>query len=93
MSLNDGAVGMAVGLIAAGVLTLSAWLMREGLRAETAFDARKVARRPAFPRKMVSSVLAGIGIAIAAYKFGTGPDRPAFVWYGNNSTARIGLWH
>lgn len=89
MSLNDGAVGMAVGLIAAGVLTLSAWLMREGLRAETAFDARKVARRPAFPRKMVSSVLAGIGIAIAAYKFEPGLIAPLL--FGMVTTVLHGL--
>ncbi len=68
MSLNDGAVGMTLGLVAAGTLTLAAWLLREGLRAEAAYDARKVARRPAFPRKMVASALTGIGVALAAYK-------------------------
>ncbi|MBK0326749.1 5-bromo-4-chloroindolyl phosphate hydrolysis family protein [Rhodobacteraceae bacterium F11138] len=68
MSLNDGAVGMATGLVAAGTLTLAAWLLREGLRAQAAYDARKVARRPAFPRKMVASALTGLGVAIAVYK-------------------------
>ena len=67
-SLNDGAVGLTVGLVAAAVLTLAAWLTRDGLRAEAAYHARKVARRPAFPRKMVGSLLTGVGIAIAAYK-------------------------
>jgi len=68
MSLNDGAIGLTLGLVAAGFLTLAAWLLREGLRAEAAYHARKIARRPAFPRKMVASVLTGIGVAIAVYK-------------------------
>lgn len=68
MSLNDGAVGLVTGLIAAGVLTLSAWLLRGGLQAEAAFNARKVARRPAIPRKIFSSILTGAGIALAAWR-------------------------
>lgn len=68
LSFSDGAVGLTFGLIAAGVLTLAAWLLREGLRAEAAFNARKVAKRPAFPRKMAASLLTGLGVAIAAYK-------------------------
>lgn len=68
MSLNDGAIGLTLGLAAAGMLTLAAWLLREGLRAQAAFDARKVARRPAFPRKMAASLLTGLGVAVAAYK-------------------------
>ncbi len=84
MSLNDGAVGLTLGLIAAGTLTLAAWLMREGLRAESAYNSRKVARRPAFPRKMASSLLTGIGIAIAAYKFEPGLIAP--VLYGTAVT-------
>ncbi len=68
MSLNDGAIGLTMGLVAAGLLTLAAWLLREGLRAEAAYDARKVARRPAFPRKMAASLLTGLGVALAAYK-------------------------
>lgn len=67
-SLNDGAVGLVLGLVAAGVLTVAAVLLRGGLQAEAAFEARKVARRPAVPRKIFSSALTGIGIAIAAYK-------------------------
>lgn len=69
-SLNDGAVGLTLAIVAAAILTLAAWLTREGLRAEAEYNARKVARRPALPRKMVGSVLTGIGIALAAYKTG-----------------------
>jgi len=80
MSLNDGAVGLALGLAAAAALTLAAWLLRDGLRAEAAYNARRVARRPAFPRKMAANVLTGIGVAIAAYK--TEPGVAAPLLYG-----------
>jgi hypothetical protein len=68
MSLNDGAIGLTLGLVAAGLLTLAAWTLREGLRAEAAYSARKVARRPSFPRKIVASLLTGLGVAVAVYK-------------------------
>lgn len=66
-SLNDGAIGLALGLIGAGTLVLGAWLLRAGLTAEAEFNARKVARRPGFPRKLAAAVLAGVGVAIGAY--------------------------
>jgi len=65
-SFGDGPEALALGLVGAGILTLAAWLLREGLRAEAAYNARKVARRPALPRKMLASVLTGIGVALAA---------------------------
>lgn len=66
-SLNDGPVALITALVGAGVLTLAAWMLQEGLEAEAAYNARKVARRPAVPRKMLATVLTGIGIGIAAY--------------------------
>ena len=80
VSLTSGAVGLALGLAGAAVLTLAAWLLRGGLRAEAEYNARKVARRPALPRKMAASLLTGIGIAIAAY--GNEPGVVAPVLYG-----------
>lgn len=59
--------GMAADLVAFGILMLAAWLTREGLIAEDAFEARNVAKRPAIPRKIFGSVLTGIGLAIAGY--------------------------
>ncbi|GGL60288.1 5-bromo-4-chloroindolyl phosphate hydrolysis family protein [Wenxinia marina] len=59
-------VGLVLGLIAAGLLFLAAWLLREGLRAHAAYDARPIARRPALPRKVLASVLTGVGVGIAA---------------------------
>lgn len=43
-------------------LTLSAWLLNEGLRAEAAYDARTVARPPALPRKLVAAALTGAAV-------------------------------
>jgi len=64
-TLSDGAIPMTLGLAGAGVWVLSAWILREGLKAEAAYNARKVARRPAFPRKIFAALGAGIGTALA----------------------------
>ncbi|MEL6683430.1 MAG: 5-bromo-4-chloroindolyl phosphate hydrolysis family protein, partial [Pseudomonadota bacterium] len=66
-SLGDGPANLVTALAGAAVLTLAAWMLQEGLKAEAEFNARKVARRPAIPRKMMASALTGIGAAIAAY--------------------------
>ncbi len=80
MSLNDGAQGLALGLVAAGFLTSAALMLREGLKAEAAYVARKVAERPALPRKMIASALTGIGVSLAAYK--NDPSIAAAVIFG-----------
>lgn len=66
-SFGSGPATLVTAMVGAGVLTLAAWLLQEGLRAEAAYNARKVARRPAAPRKMMATVLTGIGATIAAY--------------------------
>lgn len=58
--------GLAGRLVAFGLLILAAWLTREGILAQEAYEARKIAHRPAFPRKIFASVLTGIGLAIPA---------------------------
>ena len=78
-SLNEGAAGLAMGLVAAGLLTLGAWLLRDGLRATAAYDARKVARRPALPRKALAAVVTGLGAGLASYA--TDPSVIASVLY------------
>lgn len=89
LSLGGGAISMALGLTAAGAWALAAWLLREGLRAETAYHARKVARRPVLPRKMLASLLTGIGAALAAYR--TEPGLVAPLLYGGAATVLHGL--
>jgi len=64
-SLNDGATSLALGLAGAASLILGAWLLREGLRAEAEFNSRKVARKPALPRKILAAAAAGLGAALA----------------------------
>lgn len=63
-AFGDGPSDMLLGLVAGGLLILSAWTTREGLRAEAAFNARKLARRPAFPRKLAGAVLTGAALAV-----------------------------
>ncbi len=70
-TFSDGPVSLITGLVGAGALNLAAMLLREGLRAEAAYDLRKVARRPAFPRKILASALTGVGVAIASYAHDT----------------------
>lgn len=67
-SINDGAVGMAIGLAGAGALIGGGLLLREGMKAQAAYDARKVARRPAVPRKLFAAVLCAVGAGIAAWR-------------------------
>ncbi|MBU2980800.1 5-bromo-4-chloroindolyl phosphate hydrolysis family protein [Lentibacter algarum] len=64
---------MFMWLVALGSMLLAAWLTRDGLIAQEAYDARKVARRPAVPRKILGSLLTGAGLAVAGYVgFGLG---------------------
>ncbi|MBM7066657.1 5-bromo-4-chloroindolyl phosphate hydrolysis family protein [Actibacterium sp. 188UL27-1] len=69
-------VGMALDLVALATLLLAAWLTREGLEAEDAYLGRRVARRPAFPRKIFGSALTGIGMALAGFTIGEGFVNP-----------------
>ena len=57
-------LGMAQYLAALGLLLLAGWLTREGLIAEEAYEARKVARRPAMPRKLAGSAVTGLGLGL-----------------------------
>lgn len=63
---------MAQYIIALGLLLGAAWLTREGLKAQDAYDARKVARRPAIPRKIFGSALTGLGLGLVGIA-GWGP--------------------
>ena len=56
--------GLALNLVAFGLLILAAWLTREGIRAQEAYEARNIARRPAIPRKLFASVITGAGLFV-----------------------------
>lgn len=59
-------LGMATHLLGFGIIAGGMWMTREGLQAEAAYDARRVARRPAIPRKLFGGILTGLGIAVGA---------------------------
>ncbi len=59
--------GMALDLAAFALLILAAWLTREGVLAQEAYAARKVARRPAIPRKIFASTVTGIALFVGGY--------------------------
>jgi hypothetical protein len=63
-AFGDGPREMLLGLLAGGLIVLSAWLTREGMAAEAAYNARKLARRPAFPRKAAGAVATGAALAV-----------------------------
>ena len=71
-ALFSGALGLVIGLVGAGALSLGAWLLRGGLQAEAAYNSRKAARRPALPRKILAAGLAGAGTALAAVSHDNG---------------------
>jgi hypothetical protein len=58
--------GLVLHLAVFALMIASAWLTRDGVIAQAAYDERKIARRPAFPRKLFGSVLMGLGIGAAA---------------------------
>ena len=58
---------MLTDIAGGAVLLLAAWLLRDGIRAEDAYNERKVARRPAIPRKIFASALTGTGVALLIF--------------------------
>lgn len=75
-------LGLALNLGAFGALILSAWLTREGLLAEEAYEARNVARRPAIPRKIFGSVAMGLGLGLAGIADGSLVNATVFAALG-----------
>lgn len=64
------------------ILMLAAWLTREGLKAEEAYEARKIAKRPAIPRKMFGSLITGAGLGLAGLAGFGMPDAAIFALFG-----------
>jgi hypothetical protein len=70
LGLFGGPEVLVLSLAAAATLGLGAWLLREGLKAQAAWEERSIARRPALPRKILAAALAGGGAALAALSGG-----------------------
>lgn len=71
--LSGDAMGMISEFGALSMLLLSAWLLRDGMKAQSEYEARKIARPPSFPRKTFAAVLSGVGVFAAAW---LGWDQP-----------------
>lgn len=55
---------MLFGFSAFGTLILAAWLTQSGIAAQAAFDARRVAHKPAIPRKLFGAALTFVGLTL-----------------------------
>lgn len=69
--------GFVLAIISCAVMLLAAWLTREGLLAQEAYEARTVARRPALPRKLFGSVLTGAAVMLSGLASFDNPVYPA----------------
>jgi hypothetical protein len=72
-------LGLALDLAACGMLLFAVFLLEEGLKAEAAWKARSIARRPALPRKAMATALTGLGVALATWLPGTAPLNAAIL--------------
>lgn len=66
---NKGPEMFLTGIAAGVAMAFGAWLTREGMRAHAAYDARPVARRPAFPRKIFGAIFIAAGVSLAAWNW------------------------
>lgn len=71
--LNQSPDQFFLGIGGFAMLTLSAWLTRDGLRAHAEYDARSVARPPKLPRKILGNLALGLGLGLGA-KMAGHPD-------------------
>ncbi|HEY0213331.1 MAG TPA: 5-bromo-4-chloroindolyl phosphate hydrolysis family protein [Paenirhodobacter sp.] len=65
-AFGDGPEALVRGIGAFALVAGGVWLLREGLRAEATWSARKVARRPAIPRKIFGAITIGLGLGLGA---------------------------
>ena len=75
-AFTQDAIGLVLNLAAFAVLLAGAVLTRDGLRAEEAYDARPLARRPALPRKLMGSAATGAGVLLGSAGDGGGVLAP-----------------
>ncbi len=68
---------LILSLAAAGLMLAAAIVNREGIKAQQEYDSRKVARRPAIPRKIFASALAGGALICGALVWSEGLIYPA----------------
>ncbi|QHQ34026.1 5-bromo-4-chloroindolyl phosphate hydrolysis family protein [Algicella marina] len=86
--MRGNPVQSLIELGAFGIFMLAAWLLNEGLKAEAAFNDRKIARAPGVPRKLASAVLVGIGVFMVQ-GLGDGSLFAGIVFGGMASAAHV----
>lgn len=69
-AFGDGPGALIRGLGAFALVAGAAFLIREGLRAEAAWQARSAARRPVLPRKIIGAIAFGLGLGLGAGQAG-----------------------
>lgn len=77
--------GLVAHLAGFGLIASGMWMTGEGLKAEAAYDRRRVARRPAIPRKLFGGVMAALGLGAGVFEPG------AVVGSGLIGVAGLGL--
>jgi hypothetical protein len=63
--MGGNAAAMLANLLGFALIVGGAGLIGEGMKAETAFNARKLARPPAIPRKLFGAIAIGLGVGVA----------------------------
>lgn len=81
-AFTGGPDALFAGLGATALMLGAAWLTRQGLIAEDAYNARTLARRPAIPRKLFAAVLVGAGLGLGATISQPGPYPVLFALAG-----------
>lgn len=67
ISIFSGASAMIIGLVTASLWYFGVYMLREGIKAQSAYEARRVTRRPALPRKTIAAICAASGAGLAAW--------------------------
>lgn len=67
---------LVISLVAGALVLMSAWLTQEGVRAQEAYEDRRVARRPAIPRKIFGAVLMAAALFAGGTLSQAGPVYP-----------------
>jgi len=79
-------IGAATSFGIYALFVLAAWTLAEGIKAEAAYDERKIARPPMFPRKLIAAGLPGTAVFLAAW-FGWGQGMFTGIGMGALATA------
>ena len=65
--MNAAPLDAATSFSIYALFVLAIWTLCEGIKAEVAFNERKIARPPMFPRKLIAAGLSGAAVFLAAW--------------------------